>query len=787
MGDCGAAEPNKGEELMTYLAHSANDYGRTHPAKEHLISVSKLTLEFAGSALWKNEAYLAGELHDLGKYADLFQARLRGEAKGLDHWSTGAWVALQELRAVAASLAIQGHHIGLQQGCREALYAINPATLDKRHPLNLKLSDADHSKLKTRSESDGIFLSKPEHFIINPAELFKNTVAAMLDVRLLFSCLTDADFLDTEAHFEGNVQGKRFREKGPRLDAARALAALDSYMSEKVRCTTKADSTVLHARNALWRMVNDAAGIGPRLFTLTAPTGSGKTLAMLKFALEHTARNGLKRIILAVPFLSIIEQTAAIYRAVFQDFPDNYVLEHHSLAGLAQEEARDDAETATERARRLLAENWDAPIIVTTNVQLLESLFSNRPSACRKLHNLMESIIMFDEAQTLPQSLAVPTLAALSHLSGTYRATVLFATATQPAFDALDPAVKKLVNVGWCPVETAPDHYNLYAALRRYQVIWPVQGETRDWATLAAEIRHEAQALCVVNLKSHAAELLEELTHDEAVFHLSTNLCALHRRAVLEEVRSRLRAGMPCRLISTQCIEAGVDVDFPVVYRALAPLDAVAQAAGRCNREGRLVDEAGRRKMGEVRVFEPSVEGDYRKRYPTRAYFQAAEVTRSMLIEAGGSGLDLNNPDVFRSYFHRLYDLSKPECQSRELSDAITAVDFVRVAKEYRLIDQTAVQILVPYGPFIDRFDELRRRQDEEGINADWIRSAQALAVNVFRPKPDHPCWGVLVPAKLRYGNGSSDEWFILDDRDGEFYDDVFGLRLPQSQQILIG
>lgn len=774
---------------MNYLAHSANGHGQTHPAKEHLAEVAKLAAEFAVNAAWSDEAHLAGLLHDLGKYADLFQARLRGEAKGLDHWSPGAWVALKECQAVAAALAIQGHHVGLQQGGKEALYAMNPATLCHRHPLNLKLSDADLGNLESRAGADNIIFTKPEHSVIKPSDLFRNPVAAMLDVRLLFSCLTDADFLDTEAHFEGDEQGKRYREPGPQLDVSQALAALDVYMSGKVRGASKADTSVLDARNTLWEMAAKAAINEPGLFTLTAPTGSGKTLAMLKFALEHAARKGNshKRIILAMPFLSIIEQTAEIYRAVFQGFPDNYVLEHHSLAGLGNEESQGDAEASTERARRLLAENWDAPIIITTNVQLLESLFSNRPSACRKLHNVMESIIMFDEAQTLPQALAVPTLAALSHLSRTYRTTVLFATATQPAFDALDAAVTKLVSAGWSPVEAAPEHARLYDALRRYEVNWPKQAETKEWRMLADEIKSEEQVLCVVNLKRHAEALLEELKKDEAVFHLSTNLCALHRRAVLGEVRARLKAGIPCRLISTQCVEAGVDVDFPVVYRALAPLDAIAQAAGRCNREGRLTDDHGKRIMGAVRVFEPAVEGDYRKRYPTRAYFQATEVTRSMLIMANAVDLDLNDPAVFRDYYHRLYDLSKPETQSQELTEAVTAVDFVRVAKEYRLIDQSAIQVLVPYTPHMDLFEELGRQQDEEGINAKWIRRAQGLAVGVYRPTPDHPAWGVLIPAKLRYGKGTSDEWFILEDQNSDLYNDVMGLQLPQSQLIMIG
>ena len=664
---------------------------------------------------------------------------------------------------------------------------LNLVGLAQRHPLGLKLSDNDLHRLQQRFEGDGLAAVKTNKTVIDAGKGFKNPLAAMLDIRMLFSCLTDADFLDTEAHFEGNEHGKQYRAVGPSLDPKEALRALEKHMTGQVRSMSEADRSVKDARNALWDMVITSAASETGLFTLTAPTGSGKTLSMLKFALEHAIRNGLKRVVLVMPYLSIIEQTATIYRVIFRDFPDNFVLEHHSLAGLGNEQAKNDAEAINERVRRLLSENWDAPIIVTTNVQLLESLFSNRPSACRKLHNLMESVIMFDEAQTLPQALAVPTLAALSHLSLAYRSTIVFATATQPAFDALDNAVTKLVPAGWHPAEAAPDHARLYDALRRYSVRWLKEGETKEWTALAEEIRNEKQVLCVVNLKSHAAALLEENKSDDAVFHLSTNLCAYHRRFVLDEVRARLKEGKPCRLISTQCVEAGVDVDFPLVYRALSPLDAIAQAAGRCNREGRLKDNTGNRKLGEVRVFEPAVEGNYRTRYPTHAYFQATEVTRTMLITAGKAGLDLNDPAVFRDYYHRLYDLSKPETQSKELAGAFASVDFVRVARGYRLIDKAAIQVLVPYHPYLSLFYELQREQDEQGIASEWMRCAQGLAVSIFRPKYDHPAWEVLIPAKLRYVNGVSDEWFMLEDRNQELYDNIMGMRLPQSQQIQIG
>jgi len=490
--------------------------------------------------------------------------------------------------------------------------------------------------------------------------------------------------------------------------------------------------------------------------------------------------------VLVVPFLTIIEQTARIYKQVFQDFPDHYVLEHHSLAGLGSEKVETDAEenqhVASERQRRLLSENWDAPIILTTNVQLLESLFSNRPSSCRKLHNLMESIIMFDEAQGLPQHLVVPTLAALSHLSSAYRSSVLFATATQPAFDTLNQDVELLATSGWKPVEAAPSYADMFNTLKRVDVVWPERGEKKDWETIAEQLCNTEQALCVVNLKRHATELLDQLADLSGVFHLSTNQCAEHRRLILSNVRASLGAGQPCRLISTQCVEAGVDLDFPLVYRALAPFESIAQAAGRCNREGRM-NAAG--KLGKVVVFEPVEQGNWRRRYPTHAYFQAAEVTRTMLAKYNDD-LDINDPDIFREYYQTLYDLRDPASQNKALNEALQARDFVEVARLYRLIEQDAIQVLVPWSGRLADFEALKDEAEEYGISAKWMRLAQGLAVNVYRPQAGHPAWSAMIPAKLRWGGGVSDEWFILEDPNDEFYDDALGLRLPQSNQVFI-
>ncbi len=768
------------ERERSFYAHSANAAGQWHRLSEHLCAVAELASAYAGNPAWAQEAALAGLLHDLGKYAGRFQARLEGKDSGLDHWSQGAWVALSKYHAIAAALAIQGHHVGLQRGDSSALRGMALSNLAARHPFNLQLSDPDVNQLVQRAQADGLQFDTPSSTAISLQRGFAQAVAAMLDVRLLFSCLVDADFLDTEAHFDGDAQGKRPRPAGLTLGAQAGLDALNRYMGERIRAGTRADAPVLVAREALWRAAGEAALAAPGVFTLTAPTGSGKTLAMLRFALEHAATHKLKRIVLAVPFLTVIEQTAREYRRVFADFPDNFVLEHHSLAGLGEEAEKRDAEGAQARQRRLLAENWDAPIVLTTNVQLLESLFSNRPSSCRKLHNLMEAVILFDEAQSLPQHLAVPTLAALSHLSAAYRSSIVFATATQPAFDTLDEPVTKHAVCGWRPTEVVPDHRELFKTLKRVDVRWPKSGEKRSWADLAADIRGADQALVVVNLKRHALALLDALADVPDVFHLSTNLCAEHRRAVMNRIRKRLFFGKPCRLISTQCIEAGVDVDFPVVYRALAPLEAIAQAAGRCNREGRM-NAQGR--LGEVIVFEPEEEGDWRRRYPTHAYYQATEVTRTLLISQGG--LDINDPAVFQNYYHRLYDINNPASQNVDLSQAITAADFVEVARLYRLIDTDAIQVLIPWADRRDDFRALRAEAGDVGITADWMRRAQGLAVGVYRRKDGPPAWAI--PAKLRRRGkvdaGVSDEWFILE---GDYYDDTLGLKPPEGPQLFI-
>lgn len=773
---------------MTYWAHSENDHAERHRLATHLVSVARVASERAGDAAWRQEAELAGKLHDLGKYGDLFQKRLDGAESGLDHWSAGAYAALVHFKSMASALAIEGHHIGLQCASPDALSSRMRMVQGGASPVgqHLRLSHPDVSPLLARANADGIEPNTPGHvaLALRPNAL-RYAIASMLDVRMLFSCLVDADYLDTEAHFQGGPEGKRYRDAGLSLDVETGARSLDRFMTQAVRGRKQSSDVVAAVRADLWQAVTEAAAGRTGVYSLTAPTGSGKTFAMLQFALAHARQNQLKRVVLVVPYLSIIEQTAREYRKVFAEKPAHYILEHHSLAGIREEKTDTRKLDDTERQRRLHAENWDAPIVITTNVQLLESLFSNRPSACRKLHKLRDAVILFDEAQSLPQHLAVPTLAALSHLSHTYNTSVVFATATQPAFETLDEGVRKHAISGWQPREIVPMHHRMFKQLQRVEAVWPAPDEALNWDDLSTTLRDETapQSLCVLNLKRHAHALLNAMQGTAGLCHLSTNLCTAHRRAVLHEVRVRLNPmhPQPCRLISTQCVEAGVDLDFPLVYRAMAPLEAIVQAAGRCNREGRMNANG---QLGRVRVFEPAPDTSERRRmYPNFAYFQASEITISLLRESGGN-LDINDPDVFQRYYHALYGVSRPAGQNRGLNQAIDELDFPEVAQRYRLIDQDAIQIVVPWQRCFEQYQQLRQ-QAASGINGKWMRDAQALSVSIYRPRPDHPTWGCLIPAQFRRG-GASDEWFMLEDPGGQYYDEILGLQLPQNQIVMI-
>jgi len=509
-------------------------------------------------------------------------------------------------------------------------------------------------------------------------------------MRMLYSCLVDADFLDTEAFMDERTA----KERTPMPSLEDLKPRFDAYMAEKTRLAPP--TPVNRIRPDILSACRERARAAPGLFSLTVPTGGGKTLSGMAFALEHAVCHGKTRLIYVIPYTSIIEQTAKELRTIFGD---ENVIEHHSNL---------DPEKETERSK-LAAENWDAPIIVTTNVQFFESLYAAKPGRCRKLHNIVNSVVILDEAQLLPPNLLKPCVDAINLLVKHFKATLLLATATQPALPGLET-----------PREIVTDPPTLYAVLKRTEIIFPQDLQTpRNWEDIAEEISRHAQALCIVNTRKDCLRLYELMPEDTV--HLSALMCGQHRSEVIEDVKQRLRAGNPVRVVSTQLVEAGVDMDFPVVYRALAGLDSIVQAAGRCNREGRL-NEAGR--LGEVQVFvppEPAPRGLLRK---------GEDTTRAVTALPD---FDMDAPEVFQTYFSLFYarvnDLGT-EYRGwlvRDVNPEL-AIQFRTAAENFRLIDDRAYRpVLVRYGASEKDLETLR----VIGPKRDLMRRLQRYTVTV--------------------------------------------------------
>jgi CRISPR-associated endonuclease/helicase Cas3 len=476
-----------------------------------------------------------------------------------------------------------------------------------------------------------------------------------------------------------------------------------------------------------------AAKTSPGIFSLTVPTGGGKTLASLSFALEHAAKHGMDRVVVAIPFTSITEQSADAYRRVLAD-ESSIVLEHHSAFDDALLVSRRRASGAGSRAifretswNRLASENWDAPLVVTTTVQLFESLFSNRSGRCRKLHRLARSVIVLDEAQTVPVRYLDAILDVLKTLVRDYGASVVLCTATQPAWGP------EVLGARGIPAmhEIYPNHRQAFSVLRRVRVQWPSSLEPTPYEQIAREMASRDDAMAIVHLRDDARKLctlVDDVVGDDRCVHLSALMCAEHRRAVLRSVRERKARREPVRLVATQLVEAGVDLDFAVVFRAMAGLDALAQAAGRCNREGLLGVEGGL-----LRVFVAETE-------PPRGPLQdGLDVARTMLAiaQAEGRTLDLFDPETVREYFTRYYRATSTDHDKREIQELRAAWNFATVAEQVRIIDEWAVPVVVPWGEGPTLLTELQRALDAGAPPGRWLRKLQAYSVNVRRELVD--------------------------------------------------
>lgn len=560
--------PDPAVEPLAHIYRTDAGHWRTHRLDEHLMATARLAETFAAAFGNGDWGWILGLWHDLGKYRSAFQAYIRG-ASGfdahlenhsgrVDHSSADALLTLERFGDEGSpgrllAYAIAGHHAGLADwdnpdGGGSLSARLSP---DRRFLLDETLSASLPDNIRNAS---------------SPSSHPPKGSDAALWTRMLFSCLVDADFLDTES-FMRPARAELRRHLQPLHELQRKFDAYVQGLSERAEPTP-----VNRIRLSLLRRCLDAAQWTPGLFSVTVPTGSGKTLATTGFALHHAVRHNKRRVVYVIPYTSIIEQTAEVLRLVLGE---EVVLEHHSNI---------EPERETPQAR-VAAENWDAPVIVTTAVQFFESLFAARPSRCRKLHNLVNAVIVLDEVQLLPPAFLVPILHVIDQLARHYGATIVLATATQPAFQARHTADGHFP--GFQGVrEIVPDPGKLHARLRRIQVELPQDfTATQTWDALAPLIQAEPAVLCIVNTRRDARALHRLLPH--GTFYLSTYLCGAHRSAVLKTIRARLADNEEVRVVSTQLVEAGVDLDFPVVFRALSGLDSIAQAAGRCNREGR--------------------------------------------------------------------------------------------------------------------------------------------------------------------------------------------------------
>lgn len=715
---------------MEYWAHSgrADEAGRVaggHLLADHLRAVAALASGFSESFDSSQWGYLAGLWHDLGKYRAGFQryvrqtsdAHIEGKVTGRDktHSTAGALHALDRLgRGAGRILAfvIAGHHAGLPDS--DPADGGNTSLKHRTGPTN---SDSQREYREALAEA----IPQDIRGAMAPGTLCEAAKAdAALWLRMLFSALVDADFLDTEAYFTPEKATAR---------ACRPLAALKDALDEHLR-TVSADAaagglSLVNAKRAeVLAACRAKAALPPGFFTLTVPTGGGKTLSSLAFALEHALKHGKRRVVYAIPYTSIIEQTAEVFRKALAGLGEDCVVEHHS--NLDIDERKED------HANRLAAENWDAPLVVTTNVQLFESLHAARTSRCRKLHNLVDSVIVLDEAQMLPRDFLAPVLRTLKLLVEHYGVTVVLCTATQPMLASRhEPITGRLLLDGIDAAREIVDTpESLFAGLNRVNVHLPADfRQAVAWETLAEDIRRHDCVLAIVNTRKDARELCQ-LLGDDAV-HLSAAMCAEHRSHVIAEVRARLqdqRDGTdppPLRLVSTQLVEAGVDLDFPVVYRALAGMDSIAQAAGRCNREGRL-DGAG-----QVVVFVPPHGA------PPGLSKQGEQATRDL----AGRGLleDPLAPATFRTYFDRLY--AQADTFDRQEILGLLRPDraaFRTAAQRFRLIDDDSETVIVPYHPDDDSGEATPvhgwlAALAKDG-NAKWARrKLQRYTVNVRR------------------------------------------------------
>jgi CRISPR-associated endonuclease/helicase Cas3 len=684
-------------DFSKLIAHTKGKDGKKDLLIDHLSRVAVMARSFAEKFDCGALAFWLGLLHDLGKINPVFQSYIKAMEENRSHpkaphaiWGASfmyylLWCKKRGDAWKEFALPVYGHHSGLQA---HGLASQKFSQFLKDNPSRLQSMVSAWTELQQRFT--------PE----SPSFSITNNTHREMRIRMVFSALVDADYLATEQHFDS--QKAINRGKWPELPEL-----WERFRKDQDELLKKAEANLTKV-NRIRREVYDsclgAAKSKPGVFKLTVPTGGGKTRSGLAFALQHAIqnKNTFDRIIIVLPYTSIIDQTASEYRKILEK-DGECVLEHHS-----QVDVPDDKEEQNPKhlRYRLATENWDIPLIVTTTVQFFESLFTNKPGRARKLHNIAKSVLILDEVQTLPPQLLKPTLDVLRDIVDHYSVSLVLSTATQPAFDNT-PYLKPFQGIE--VKEIVPDYPRHFADLKR--VNYEFRRDSLDWSELAEEINNLSQVMVVLNTRKDALALIDAMGETPHIYHLSTLLCGRHRKDKLKEIRGRLDDGQPVRLISTQVVEAGVDLDFPVVYRALGPLDRIVQAAGRCNREGK-------QDKGQVVIFEPS-EG----RMPRGPYFAGFQKAKVMLDENDVN--TLSQPQIFMEYFKRLYgdlDLDESKIQLHR-----EALDYPKVARLYRLITDITLPVVVRHGDYEKHLKNWKFHPSRKT----W-RRLQPFIVNVF-------------------------------------------------------
>lgn len=677
------ADGNKSQKLITHIGDVRNN-------------ASLFSKEF-GCEAW---GALLGDWHDLGKFMEAFQRYMLEDEQRIEHAVVGGRYATDQfddpLRRLALQLSITCHHTGLQ----------NSVVLGKRL-VNASQLVREAIKNAPKDLLDRKLPDWPE-WLIPPAaataeEKTINEWKRNLEfwIRMLHSCLVDADWLDAEKREPDALKRPDF----PSIDELRD--ELDGYIDAKVIDAKKNNWTHVNAqRKIVLDACRESAITNTGYFSLTVPTGGGKTLSGMSFALNHAVENKMKRVIVVIPYTSIIEQNSSVYAEVFG--LEN-VIEHHS--NLAPEKD-------TER-NRLASENWDAPIIVTTNVQFFESLYTNKNSRLRKLHNISRSVIILDEVQSLPPDLLYPILDAIRELREHYGCSVVLSTATQPALIKRKSFMCGLDEVR----EIIPDAMKLSRDLARVNIEWETDSVI-EYSDIAERILKEnMHRVLVVTHKRKDARVLAGLLSEDT-YHLSASMCPSHRKDTLKKVGELLQnESLTVRLVSTQLIEAGVDIDFPVVFRALAGLDSISQTAGRCNREGKDVNG------GRLIVFRAPTEP------PAGVLRLGKGITESLLnsseydgvLRGDDSSLDLTSPAIYDTYFRLFY--SGVQLDGAGVQNARATLDFPEVAKRFRMIDSSTYPVVVPYK---DAYNKLEIVRAKFKPSRDDFRSLQPFIVQIY-------------------------------------------------------